>query len=84
MSAPQQLRAEVLVELYAARPLSLGAEVIHRQLNRAGVACTVEQVRAELAFHVSAGHAVRVEIPTTGQIKFSITAQGTVRHENSD
>jgi len=50
MERQNDIRKEILLQAYAARPLALTAERIQRDAKKAGYDYTLQEVKAELAF----------------------------------
>jgi endonuclease YncB( thermonuclease family) len=83
MTRPQEIRKEILMQLYASRPLALTPELITRQGRKAGLDYSENEVRAECAFLHGQELAQMMVDPGTGATKYAITSRGTIYHEQA-
>jgi hypothetical protein len=83
MTRAQQIRAECLLQLYAARPLSLSAAQTAKAAQRAGIDATKAEVEAEMAF-LTGQHMAEFELSqVTGEARWKISSHGTLAYEQS-
>lgn len=74
-----EIRKEVLFQLYAVRPLTRTAEQIERECRKHQMVVGVQQVRQELQFLADEGLLILIAEPGTTVKLFRIHASG-VRH----
>ena len=86
MTRLQRIRHEVLLQLYAARPLAVTAEAIAKRAQREADELrdlSLEEVKAELMFLRDELLVMR-NIDATGVIRYSITSKGCLLRENGE
>lgn len=84
MTIQQQIRGEVLLQLYGAgQGISLGLPQIHRTAQRSGLLCTAQEIQQAALFLVGQGHAQKVLDQATGEQRFEITSAGVLHKENA-
>ena len=81
MTRNQEIRKEVLLQLYGIRPLPLSPYAI---LRRAQFDFTEREIKAECEFLKHQGLAAPIEDPATGETKYLITARGILEQEQSN
>ncbi len=80
MTRNQDIRAEILLQLYAARPLALSAAAMARSARKSGLDHTELDYLREMPVLIDSDHVAVMESPT-GESKFSLTGQGVKDHE---
>ena len=81
MSRNQEIRKEVLLQLYGMRPLPLSVFAISRRARRAQFDFTEREIRAECEFLKGQGLAGSVEDLASGETKYVITSRGILEQE---
>lgn len=79
MKREDQIRKEILMQLYATRPIALTPERIQRDAHKQGYDYSVSEVKREAAFLCDEGLIFKIEEPGTTSIMYRIHASG-VRH----
>lgn len=79
----RDIRAQILVELYGARPLSVTVTGLRRRLARAQFDFSPDEVQREISFLVGQGFAARKASGATGEGLYTITSAGILEHEKS-
>lgn len=74
-----EIRKELLFQLYAVRPLARNAEQIERESRKQQLAMTVGDIRRELQFLADEGLLILIQEPGTTSRLYRIHANG-VRH----
>jgi len=84
MTAAQQLRQEVLLQLYGAGSLSLSPAQILREAKRGGLeAATSTDIANTLYFLKGQGFCVPVTDPASGDTRHQITSAGILQWEST-
>lgn len=84
MTPEQQLRREILMQLYASRPLKMSASLMARQARQWGLSeWTTKDFVREAEFLVGQGLVERFVDPISGEVQYRITSNGVLRHEES-
>jgi hypothetical protein len=83
MTRQQEIRQEILLQLYNVRPIAMSAPLISRQARKAGLDYTPIEVKQECAFLVGQKLADLVIDPVSGETKFSLSSQGVLHYENA-
>lgn len=83
MTRPQEIRKEILMQVYASRPLAMGPALIARQARKSGLDYTEAEVRAECAFLHGTELAQMITDPGTGETRYAITSKGIIYHESN-
>jgi len=80
-SRQNSLRAEVLLQLYGARPVMRSAYQIARECKKQGLDFNEQEIKAELAYLASADVALAFEVKTalSTEPHFKISGEG-IRH----
>jgi len=81
MTRNQEIRTEVLLQLYGLRPAALSPYAIARRARRAQFDFTESEVRAECEFLKGQGLASTLEDPASGETKYVITSRGVLEQE---
>lgn len=81
MTRDQEIRSDILLSLYAARPVGMSAALLRRQAHKEGLDYTETEMAREAAFLVGQGFATETVNPVTGQVVFAITSAGILQHE---
>ena len=84
MTRPQEIRHEVLLQLYGSQSIPISTEHIRRVCKRAGFDYSEPELRDALFFLKGQGFAEAVADPATGEQKHRITSAGTLHYENQD
>lgn len=79
MSRENAIRQEILMQVYAVRPIALTAERIQRDARKAGYDYSVTEVKRELPFLVGEKLLDRITVPGVTESSFTITSAG-IRH----
>jgi len=82
MTRNQEIRKEILLQLYGLRPVPLSPYAIARRAQRAQFDFTEREIKAECEFLVGQGLASTVEDPASGEVKYVITSRGVIEQEN--
>lgn len=83
MTRNQEIRKEVLFQLYGLRPLPLSVLAIARRARRAQFDFTERELRAECEFLRGQGLAAAVVDPVSGEKKYVITSRGILEEEGN-
>lgn len=78
----QEIRAQLLIELYGARPLALTSALIHRRLRRAQYDFAQDEIVRELAFLAGQQLVGKSIDPVTAEARYTITSAGVLQYEN--
>jgi len=81
MTRNQEIRKEVLLQLYGMRPLPLSPFSIARRARRAQFDFTEKEIKAECEFLRGQGLAEAIEDPASGEAKYAITSRGVLEQE---
>ncbi len=81
MIRPDNIRKEILMQLYAARPLSISAERIARDARKAGYDFTAHEILNELIFLQDKGLVVSLNNSIGSELIFRIHALGVTYYE---
>ncbi len=81
MTRNQEIRSEIMMQLYGARPLALSAEHIEKQARRQGYDYTMSEINSELVFLNDQKQVICVVSDITGQTRWRITADGVLAYE---
>ena len=84
MTRNQEIRKEVLLQLYGLRPLPLSAHAIARRARRAQFDFTEREIEAECEFLRGQGLAGPVVDPASGERKYVITSRGVLEQEKGE
>jgi repressor of nif and glnA expression len=79
MNRVEQVRKEILFQVYGVRPLTLDAARIERDARKQGYDFSAPEIRRELVFLADEGLLIRVVEPGTTSERYRIHANG-VRH----
>ncbi len=82
MSRADDIRKEILLQLYATR-LSLGAERIQRDAKKQGYDFSKSEIQNELQFLGDQGLIVRDDDPSSTEKKYRIHAKGVMHYEQN-
>lgn len=81
MTPEQDIRAEIIFQLYAVRPLAVSAGVMSRQARKQGLMYGDHEMFREALFLCGQKLIEIVEDRMTGEDKFSITSAGVLHYE---
>ena len=81
MTREQDIRAEILLQLYATRPLRRSAALLARQAVKAGLDFAAAEIVRECAFLVGQGLVAAETDPATGQRRYRIASAGILHYE---
>ena len=81
MTRNQEIRKEVLLQLYGMRPLPLSPYAIARRARRAQFDFSEAEIRAECEFLAGQGLAEVIQDPASGETKYVITSRGVLEQE---
>ncbi len=81
MTRNQEIRKEVLLQLYGLRPLPLSPFAIARRASRAQYDFTEREIKAECEFLTGQGLAGSVDDPASGETRYVITSRGVLEQE---
>ena len=84
MTRAQEIRKEVLFQLYGGKEVPCAPTLIVRRAKREGLDYTETEVRDALYFLKGQGFAELVSDETTGQQKYRITSRGMIQYEQQD
>ncbi len=76
MTRPDDIAAELLLQLFACSPLTRPATALHRQCLKAGFDYSLDEIKRALGFMVADGVADEVTIPGQLETQFKLTATG--------
>ena len=79
MTRPDLIRKEILMQLYAVRPLAVSPERIQRDAAKAGYDYAVTEIRREVSFLADTGLLIEIGDPGVTARLYRIHAAG-VRH----
>ncbi len=82
MTRNQDIRSEVLIQLYGVRPLKASANFLAKQARKSGNDFGEVEVKAECEFLLGQELVESLESPVTGEVKYSITSKGVLAYEN--
>jgi len=83
MTRNQEIRKEVLLQLYGMRPVPLSPYAIARRARRAQFDFTEREIKAECEFLKGQGLAGSVEDPASGETKYVISSRGVLDQEKA-
>jgi hypothetical protein len=83
MTRPQEIRKEIVMQLYASRPLAMSPALITRQARKSGLDYTDNEVRTECAFLHGQELAQMLTDPGTGETRYALTSKGIIYHESN-
>lgn len=82
MTRPQQIRDEILLQLYGAgQRIGLTAEHMAHTSRRQGDDFSAAEFTEECLFVVGQGFAERIQAAATGEVRFRITSAGKLEFE---
>ena len=81
MTRNQEIRKEILLQLYGMRPVPLSPYSIVRRAQRAQFDFTEREIKAECEFLKGQGLAGVVEDPASGETKYVISSEGVLEQE---
>lgn len=84
MTRPQEIRHEVLLQLYGSQVIPISIEHIKRVCKRAGFDYGETELRDALFFLRGQGFAEYIVDEATGEQRYRITSQGTLHYENHE
>jgi hypothetical protein len=82
MTRNQDIRKEVVLQLYGARPLWRTPAGMERAAHKLGLDFTEAEIRAEAEFLVGQHLAATCVDPTSGERRYRITSAGILNYEN--
>ena len=82
MTRNHDIRSEIVLQLYAARPLKMSVALLGRQARKAGLDFTDQEMRAEVEFLFESGLISSFENQITGERMYWISPKGVLQHEN--
>jgi hypothetical protein len=83
MKRTDQIRQEILIQLYAQRPLAVGAWRIHRDAWKSHYNYSLEEIARELDFLEGEGLAERAESIGASEVKYKISSSGVKHYEQT-
>jgi len=83
MKRTDQIRQEILMQLYAQRPLAVGAWRIHRDAWKSHYDYTLDEIARELDFLEGEGLVERAPCPGLSEIKYKVTSAGIKHYEQN-
>lgn len=83
MTRVQEIRKEILMQLYASRPIAMSPALIARQARKSGLDYTENEVRAECSFLHGTELAQLLGDMGTGETRYAISSKGIMHHENA-
>lgn len=83
MNRPEQIRKEVLLQLYACRPLALTAERIGRDARKEGYDFTPAEIGRELQFLLDEELALELRVKGTTERRWRISSEGIRQYEQN-
>lgn len=84
MTRAQEIRHEVLLQLYGSQVIPISIEHIKRVCRRAGFDYSETELRDALFFLRGQGLAEYVVDEATGEQRYRITSKGTLHYENQE
>lgn len=84
MTRAQEIRHEVLLQLYGSQAIPISVEHIKRVCKRAGFDYLETELRDALFFLKGQNFAEVIADPATGEIRHRITSAGTLHFENGN
>ena len=81
MTRNQEIRKEVMFQLYGMRPVPLSPDAIARRARRAQFDFTEREIKAECEFLKGQGLAESLEDPASGETKYVVSSRGVVDQE---
>lgn len=84
MTRAQEIRHEVLLQLYGSQSIPISKAHIRKVAKRGGFDYSETEVGDALFFLLGQGLAAKVQDEATGEIKYHITSHGTLQYENTD
>lgn len=82
MTRAQEIRHEVLLQLYGSGSIPISIEHIRRVCKRAGFDYSETELRDALHFHKGQGFAEQLTDSGTGEVRYRITSAGILQYEN--
>lgn len=83
MERNDQIRKEILFQLYAVRPLALTPDRIHRDAKKSNYDFTLREIQAELAFLLDGELVVKTTESAVTAPSYRIHALGVTHYEQS-
>lgn len=84
MTRAQEIRHEVLLQLYGSQVIPISIEHIKRVCNRAGFDYRDTEIRDAIFFLRGQGFCEYVTDEATGEQRYRITSKGTLHYENHE
>lgn len=84
MTRAQEIRHEVLLQLYGSQVIAISIEHIRRVCKRAGFDYSETELRDALFFLRGQGFAEYIVDEATGEQRYRITSKGTLHFENHE
>jgi len=83
MERNDQIRKEILLQLYAARPLTLTPDRIARDAKKQGYDYTVREIKQELVYLADNGLLIEIGDPGVSAKLYRIHAKGVTHYEQT-
>lgn len=81
MTRDQDIRAEIILQAYGLRPLSITASTLARQSRKQGMDYSESDMARESRFLVGQGMLAESTDPVTGATRYAITSAGVIHYE---
>ncbi len=83
MNRPEQIRKEILLQLYACRPLALTAERMGRDARKQAYDFTPLEIAREIQFLIDEGLALELCVKGTTERRCRISSEGIRQYEQT-
>jgi hypothetical protein len=83
MSRTQEIRYEVLLQLYGSGAIPISAEHIQKVAKRGGFDYSATEIRDQLHFLIGQEFARDIQQPGTGETRYGITSKGMLEYERT-
>jgi len=84
MNREQQIRYELLLQLYSAKGLALSVANMHKTARYSDLDYKEAEIKFALIFLKGQKMCEEITDPTTGVIRYAITSVGILEHEKGD
>lgn len=84
MTRAQEIRHEVLLQLYGSQSIPISKAHIRKVAKRGGFDYSDTEIGDALFFLHGQGMAQPIQDPATGETKYRITSLGTMHYENTE
>lgn len=84
MTRPQEIRHEILLQLYGSGAIPISVEHIRKVAARGGFKYAEQEIRDQLHFLIGQSLAQALPQSATGETRYQITSQGMLAYEGAE